>query len=265
MKKSIFFNHLLDMSRQENQPIEKAVEFAANLGFAGADVIWSTPEKLFETYELLKAFGIHVAEVTRFIELSSILDEDDVRQYLDSLSKCDCKIAMIIPDNRPDDKIFATVCENIARICEIAEGYNISVSVEDFDSADVIISNTTSIKSAFEKVPKFRHSLDTGNYAFFKESPVEAYELFGDRIIHVHLKDRAFSPTDNENPMPLADGTIAYPCALGDGFVEIETVLKLLSKDGYDGYLSVEHFGMNNMKKAIQRSSEYLDKLFLNL
>lgn len=260
MKKSIFFNHLLDMSRQENQPIEKAVEFAANLGFVGADVIWSTPENLFKTYELLKTFDIKIAEVSRFIDLSGSLDENDVRDFLESLSKCDCKTAMIIPKNKPDED-FLTICYNIARICEIAEEYNISVSVEDFDSVDVIISNTASIKSAFEKVPKLRHSLDTGNYAFFKESPIEAYELFRDRIIHTHLKDRAFSPTDNESPMPLADGTTAYPCALGDGFVKIETVLEMLSKDGYDGYLSVEHFGMNDMRKAIQRSSEYLDKI----
>lgn len=262
MKKSIFFNHLLDMSRQENQPIEKAVEFAANLGFVGADVIWSTPEKLFETYELLKAFGIHVAEVTRFIDLSSSFDEEDARSFLESLSKCDCKTAMIIPDNKPDED-FSTVCSNIAKICEIAEGYNISVSVEDFDSADVIISNTDSIKRAFEKVPKLRHTFDTGNYAYFNESATEAYKVFKDRIVHVHLKDRAFSPVEEGYPTTLADGTVAYPCALGDGCIEIEDILKTLLKDGYDGYITVEHFGIKDMKKATERSSKYLDKLIL--
>lgn len=258
MKKSIFHDHLLHMARQENQPLEKAVEFAANLGFVGADVIWSTPENLVETYELFKKYGIKIAEVSRFINLASDLDEKDVHDFLDYLSKCDCKIAMIIPQNKPDED-FSTVCSNIAKICGVADEYNISVSVEDFDSAAVIIRDTNSIEKAFQNVPKLCHSLDTGNYAFFKESPIEAYKLFRDRIIHVHLKDRSFSPTDNENPMPLVDTTTAYPCALGDGFVEIESVLKMLAKDGYNGYLSVEHFGMNNMKKAIEKSSEYLD------
>lgn len=264
MKKSVFFSHLVDAAKYENRPIDDIVRFASALGYVGADVGWSNAEDLCKINAILKESNMKIAQVYRFLNLFVPVDTKDVHSFFDCLEKIGCNKAMIVPDGaKKDGSGFDAVCDNLNAICNIADEYGVTVTVEDFDSADVIISNTDSIKRAFEKVPKLRHTFDTGNYAYFNESATEAYKVFKDRIVHVHLKDRAFSPVEEGYPTTLADGTVAYPCALGDGCIEIEDILKTLLKDGYDGYITVEHFGIKDMKKATERSSKYLDKLIL--
>jgi sugar phosphate isomerase/epimerase len=171
---------------------------------------------------------------------------------------------MIVPqraEKKPfTEEDFSTVCEALRTLCAMAKDYGITVTVEDFDGNDVIINNTVALKKAFDAVPDLHHSFDTGNYAFFGESEIEAFALFSDRIKHVHLKDRAFAPASREDlPGRLSDGTPFYPCAVGKGNLKIRECLRLLAEIGYDGYLSVEHFSHPKMKDAIRDSAKFLD------
>ena len=171
---------------------------------------------------------------------------------------------MIIPsgaENKPfTEEDFSIVFEALRRLCAMAKDYGIIVTVEDFDGNDIIINNTQALKKAFDAVPQLCHSFDTGNYAFFQESEIEAFALFKDRIKHVHLKDRAFAPpTSDAVPQILSDGTTSYPCAVGMGGIKIRECLRLLAEMGYDGYFSVEHFGHPKMKEAIRDSAMFLE------
>ena len=270
MKKSIIYDHILTAAKQENVPISEILSFAASLGYVGADVRWRSADALQETYETLKKAGLTLSSVYRFWSLAFPVSREDSIAFFSFLRACECDHAMIIPqiEGEPKDTNteFETVCANLNEICDVAKDYKINVTVEDFDAIDAIICNTETLRRAFDAVPMLRHTFDTGNYAYFYESPVSAFELFKDRIVHVHLKDRSLKPTSStQKAGSLCDGKTAYSCAVGNGFVEIEQCLKLLYENGYGGYLSIEHYGLDGMKTAIRESSEYVDGILSDI
>ena len=264
MKKSIFYEHIAEAARQENTTISEIAKYAASLGYSGSDVPWTSLEDFCRIYDILQESGIKIASVHRFWDIFSPLDTADADNFFKTLTNHGCFTAMIIPsgaENKPfTEEDFSTVCEALRTLCAMAKNYGITVTVEDFDSNDVIINNTGALKKAFAAVPDLYHSFDTGNYAFFGESEIEAFALFKDRIKSVHLKDRAFTPsTSDAVPQILSDGTTSYPCAVGKGDLKIRECLSLLAQISYDGYFSVEHFGHPKMKDAIRDSAKFLD------
>ncbi|MBO5326834.1 MAG: sugar phosphate isomerase/epimerase [Clostridia bacterium] len=270
MKKSIIYDHLLTAAEQEGVSIAKILSFAASLGYVGTDVRWRSADALCETQEMLKKEGFSLSSVYRFWDLTFPVDHEDANAFFACLGACGCDHAMIIPrgDGAIKDKnaAFETVCARLNEICDIAKNQKITVTVEDFDAVDAIICNTETLERAFVAVPKLRHTFDTGNYTYFYESPIAAFELFKDKIVHVHLKDRALAPVSStQKAGALCDGKAAYSCAVGDGFVEIEQCIRSLHKNGYNGYLSVEHYGLDQMKTAIQRSAAYIDRILADV
>lgn len=263
MKKSIFYEHIAEAARQENTAIFEIAKYAASLGYSGSDVPWESAESFGRIFDILKGAGIKIASAYRFWDIFSPLDAVDADHFFKSLADHGCFVAMIVPwraEKKPfTEKDFSTVCEALHTLCAIAKNYGVTVTVEDFDSNDMIINNTESIKKAFDAVPDLRHSFDTGNYSFFHESEIEAFTLFKDRIKNVHIKDRAFAPESSES---VSQGRVpTCPCAVGKGSLKIKECLKLLGEMGYDGYLSVEHFGHPKMKDAMRDSAEFLDSV----
>ena len=263
MKKSIFYVHIAEAAKQENTTVSEIAQYAASLGYSGSDVPWESAESFCRMYDILKEFGIKIASVYRFWDLFSPLDAADANHFFKTLADHGCFVSMIIPcraENKPfTEEDFNVVCEGLRKLCAIAKNYGVTVTVEDFDSNDMIINNTESIKKAFDAVPDLRHSFDTGNYSFFHESEIEAFTLFKDRIKNVHLKDKAFAPDASES---VSQGRVpTCPCAVGKGNLKIKECLKLLGEMGYDGYLSVEHFGHPKMKDAMRDSAEFLDSV----
>ena len=262
MKKSIFYDHILTAARQERASVEEMIAYVASLGYVGADVIWSDRERLLEIYRFLKAADMKITSVCLFCDLNDTLDYEGFVAFFECLRECGCQNAMMIPQALVKDKDtgFAAVCGALNEICGIAADYDVRVSVEDFDSADAIVGSGASVEKILCAVPSLFHTFDTGNYAYFNESEIEMYERFKHRIVHVHLKDRAKSPLlPNEKATIMIDGSLVYPCPVGKGFIQIEECLKRLYAFGYTGYVSVEHFDVGDMKKAIRESSEFID------
>ena len=269
MKKSIFYEHIIEAAKQENTAISEIVQYVASLGYSGCDVPWTAAEDFCQIYDILQESGIKIASVHRFWDIFAPLDTADAEQFFKTLADRGCFMAMIIPsraENKPyTEEDFSTVCEALRQLCDMAKNYGVTVTVEDFDSNDIIINNTAALKKAFDAVPDLYHSFDTGNYAFFHESEIEAFALFKDRIKSVHLKDRAFAPpTSDAVPQILSDGTTSYPCAVGKGDLKIRECLSLLAQISYDGYFSVEHFGHPKMKDAMRDSARFLDSIVSN-
>ncbi|MBO7150534.1 MAG: sugar phosphate isomerase/epimerase [Clostridia bacterium] len=265
MKKSIFYDHILLAARQECAEVSEIVEYAASLGYVACDVGWESADALRSVYSILQKAGLGISCVYRFIDFSNTVDIDDACMFFACLREFACDNAMVIAwgkEQKPNytDAEFETVCANLSTFCALAKPYGVRVSVEDFDSNEAIINNTAAFKRAFALVPALFHTFDTGNYAYFSESPTAAFHAFAKRISHVHLKDRSLAPNEYcQNASVLADGKKAYSCPNGMGFVEIRECIELLSRNGYDGYLSIEHFGLEHMKDAVRQSAAYVD------
>jgi sugar phosphate isomerase/epimerase len=87
---------------------------------------------------------------------------------------------------------------------------------------------------------------DPGNSVFsgWDPAPFPAdYELGRDRIRHVHIKD--------------PDSTRGY-VRLGDGDLDWPSILDLLARDGYEGFLSLEtHWRHGRQLTAAQRDEPW--------
>ncbi|MCA1575428.1 MAG: TIM barrel protein, partial [Acidobacteria bacterium] len=108
--------------------------------------------------------------------------------------------------------------------------------------------------------------LDTGHYFFGGGDPVEAVRLYGARIRHLHLKDVQLPILESAR----RDGigfleAVRHGvfCELGDGAVDLNTVIQGLSAEGYSDWAIVEQDvdtrseGVKPFESAL-RSRQYL-------
>ena len=48
------------------------------------------------------------------------------------------------------------------------------------------------------------------------------------------------------------------PVAVGDGYLPIAAIVGRLLRQGYDGYFTIEHFGVADYRQAIASSADFL-------
>ena len=108
--------------------------------------------------------------------------------------------------------------------------------------------------------------LDTGHYFFGGGNPVEAVRLYGDRIRHLHLKDvqlPILEAARRDGIGFLEAVRRGVFCELGEGAVELNTVVQEMSDGGYSDWAIVEQdvdarLGNVNPFESAVRSREYL-------
>lgn len=111
--------------------------------------------------------------------------------------------------------------------------------------------------------------LDMGHFAFGGGDPVEALEKYYDRIWHVHFKD--FDPKVGQDALEnnydyfksVEEGVF---CELGKGNVDFQSIVNILNKNGYDGWIVVEQDvlpGIGTPKKCADNNREFIRSLGL--
>ncbi|MCK4748073.1 MAG: TIM barrel protein [Bacteroidales bacterium] len=111
--------------------------------------------------------------------------------------------------------------------------------------------------------------LDMGHYAFGGGDPVEALKEYYNRIWHIHFKD--YDPVidkqasrDNFNYFESVEAGIF--CELGKGNVDFQSIVNILNKNDYDGWIVVEQDvlpGMGSPKGCAFNNREFIRKLGL--
>jgi inosose dehydratase len=111
--------------------------------------------------------------------------------------------------------------------------------------------------------------LDTGHYFFGGGDPVEAVRLYGARIRHLHLKDVQLPVLEaaRQNKVGFLEAVRrGVFCELGDGAVDLNTVIKELTAGGYSDWAIVEQdVDTRNMDvkpfESARRSRHYLQNV----
>jgi len=102
--------------------------------------------------------------------------------------------------------------------------------------------------------PNVRVNFDCANMVLYGAGdPVEAVEILGDRIAHVHMKDATWSSTPGK--------TWGQEVPLGDGDADIPRVVSKLRAIGYRGPLVIEREGGTNRLGDIRDAAELLQSL----
>ncbi|MDE7233656.1 MAG: sugar phosphate isomerase/epimerase, partial [Ruminiclostridium sp.] len=188
-----------------------------------------------------------------------------VHTVLKTLESCGAKLLMAIPGFFSPEDDRATALERMIagmeNLIEAAKAVEIGVCLEDFDDCTAPFSTIGGLNGFLERLPALGWAFDTGNFRYSEESETEAFQLLRNRIVHLHCKDRRFSPNrPNEEEKRTVGGKKMYPAAVGTGELPIETIVKELLRAGYQGWFAVEHFGSADQLSDIKKSAENLRK-----
>lgn len=181
-----------------------------------------------------------------------------------------CERIMVIPgfhadmDNQEQcareqaQMIAGTKC-----LSELAAQQGLTTTIECFDHAKSPIATIEGMAAFLDAAPELYVTLETGNFIFSGDDILEAHQRFAGRVRHVHLKDR-FLPSQAPEASPAGDpttaatGLVMYPCPVGHGHIPMEKVLDDLKARGYDGIMTIEHFGAASYYEAIRDSITWL-------
>lgn len=141
---------------------------------------------------------------------------------------------------------------------KVAEEMNIKMAVEnhfDFDSDEFL--------ALIEEVgsPYFGLTFDTGNFTRLLDEPVKAMEKLGNYVYATHLKDLKITPNT-----PADEWFFFSSVPVGDGYLNIPELARMLAGFNYQGLLAVEldfthpeYAGQEDA--AVEKSVKYLQKL----
>lgn len=266
-KISTFYDHIMDISRQEEMSMVEALQEARNLGVELLEV--SQNNLLGREDELgneLAYAGLKISSIPAYFDFGRDTDVDRQSEpTLEAARFLGVKTMLVIPgffqpEDGPEerDRQIKNMVECINRLAEKAAGYGVSLEMEDYDSDAAHFSTAAGVRDFLDGCPALSCCFDTGNFRFAAGDEIEAFEKLRDRITHVHWKDRAYTPLNGEAGLTAADGQKLYPCPVGSGEMKLEELADRLKKEGYSGICTVELYGANKTADYLKRSVSWL-------
>jgi inosose dehydratase len=233
-------------------PPERVLAEMASLGLAATELgpVGYLPLESSEVRALLDRHGLRV--VAGFVPL--VLHErsmDDARvadQIAALLAALDADVLVVAavtdadwsPRVALDDAAWRRLSDHLAEIADLAAGYGLTVAVHPH--AGTLLETEEDIERilASSDVP---FCLDTGHCAIGGADPVDLVRRYGERIVHVHLKDVDLNLAEQvrSGALSLVEATrrgLFRP--LGSGGAEIGEVVGLLDQAGYGRWLVLE-------------------------
>ncbi len=263
MKIGIFFDHLRVASDQTGLPLNKVVQEAAGLGIDYVHVngeFWMNNEQRVD--ELLQNAGLRVGAVDGFFALTQGEETDKAEELIRFMSRKGVEQLLLIPgfvhEAQSRQSAMDEALKHMKHLVYLARCMHVQCSLEDFDNVAAPFGTWQELKWYVEQIPELRISFDTGNFAYFAQDALEAYEQLSPYVCLVHLKDRKYEGRPGEKGLIAADGKKLYPSAVGSGQMPIKKLIARLTADGFDGCMTIEHFDSADMMSDMRQSVGWL-------
>lgn len=267
MQMATFYDHIKDIAHQKRLPLGEALAQAKALGIGAVEV--SQNSVLGREDELgheLAYAGLEISSIPAYFDFGRDTDVDRQSEpTLEAARYLGVKKLLAIPGFFTEGDSTAAQgrqAQNMAacinRLADKAAAYGVSLYMEDYDSLLAPFSTTMGVRFFLDHCPGLSCCFDTGNFRFAGEDELEAYGQLKDRVGHVHLKDRAYSPAWGTHAAAGADGRALYPAPVGQGEIQIGPLLAALEREGYTGWCTIEHYGAADMWAALETSVAWL-------
>lgn len=262
-----FYDHIIDISRQEGIPVMEAMQRVKELGVEFLEVSQnSVIGREDELGQQLSFAGLGISTIPSYFDFGRDRDvEKQSAPILESARFLGASRILVIPgfwdlsdSEEKKKRQLLQMREGVLRLSELSEKYGVSLVMEEYDSETAPFSTAEGVRGFLDACPKLSCAFDTGNFRFAAQDELKAYELLKDRISHVHLKDRAYRPQNGEEAKTAVDAVPLYPAPVGFGEIKIEELISRLRKDGYDGIYTIEHYGSNAMLDYLERSVKWV-------
>lgn len=268
MKISVFYDHILNASKQTEKPLKEVIAEAARAGIQAVELDLHNFTDTTDHLGLLAEAGIAAACVNGHYSMDRSFDTVQARAHIDSALRAGTDKILVVPGYLSEEEgdalgkvihdkaatfAFLEACpaavrirEGLEKIVEMAADKGITVTIEDFDNTASPLSGLNSMLWYLEKIPKLMCTFDTGNFVTHGDDLFEAWETLKDRVVHVHCKDRG-------------NGVVSF----GGGQLPCSQILQQMKADGYEGYGAIEHYGAADHLSLILRSTAFMKGLDL--
>ena len=268
MKISVFYDHILNASRQTGKPLEEVIGEASLAGIQAVELDLHNFTDTTDHLRLLREDGIKVACVNAHYSMDKSFDTAQAEAHIDSAILAGTGIILVVPGYLSEEEgaalgkvihdkantyAFLEACpaavrirEGLEKIVEMASDKGVTVTLEDFDNTSSPLSGLNSMLWYLEKIPGLMCTFDTGNFVTHGDDLFEAWETLKDRVVHVHCKDRG-------------NGVVSF----GGGQLPCAQILQKMKADGYEGYGAIEHYGATDHLSLILRSTAFMKGLDL--
>jgi len=269
MKLSVFFDHILQAQEQTGKSLEELLAGGRSAGIEAVEINLSYLCEHSEVWDALKKADLGVSCIYEFYDMGRCDESEKVRRHVETAIKVGAKRILVVPgflfgEASKEMQRCMTVQENIidffesnSEIKRMAEGLSfaakcgiekdIVVTVEDFDGLDSPLAGMYGIHWFLQRVPELMYTLDTGNFIFYGEDIIDAFELLKERIAHVHCKDR----------QPKTNASVQT----GTGYIPFKEIIGRCKMQNYDGFLAIEHFDVDGQEECMRGSAEFLKEM----
>lgn len=270
-----------------NLVYERGIEYAADLvkecGYRGVEFFPSekmgatafSPATAVDYKKALDARGLVTVCVSCGVSLikedsPDVIDMNTVKKLCEYVDFAEAIGARLLHhtlyfriDKKPEfhyDDAYAAILEGARLVAEYAEKHGVRIIYEPqgwlFNGKKGFLRFYNDIKSLTKNVGI---CLDVGNTYWVDEDPLEITELLSDEIFHVHIKDYAIG--DGLSDKKTLSGLSIREVPIGSGMIPIPDILRILKKNGYSGFYSIEDSTDTTMKKKCQAMMNIFENL----
>ncbi len=260
------------------------IEKAKEMGFDGIEFVeneFTNPDKAHLIYEKCASVGIAPVNFCVGGNLA-IEDRSELKKEIDRLKRMvDIAALMGVPMMRHDvaygpfnrtyntgyDAAIPYIAEGAREVTEYAQSKGIRTMTENhgFFSQDALRVEKLINAVGHEN---FGALVDIGNFMCADEDPTHSVGIMKGYAFHVHCKDFYFkSGTEiapGEGWFQTRSGNYLRGCLIGFGSARAPQSIRVLKSSGYDGYMSIEFEGGEDVFWALTQSLSNL-KRFLEL
>jgi sugar phosphate isomerase/epimerase len=184
---------------------------------------------------------------------------------VDSAVKFGAGVVRVYAGNVKDDISFEQAFDWIVEGLKIGAAYAESKGVKlALENHGKLAGKSGQVLKILDAVgsPALGANPDTGNFLLVRETPFEAVKALSKRINMVHFKDFHNVPDEWQGfAYTSLDGAKFVGKAVGEGDVDLASVVAALKADGFDGWLNIEYEGEEDPLVAVKRSVESTLKL----
>ncbi len=236
-------------------PLEKTLEFIENLGLDYVELVHQFPceylnVNLLESYNL--KYTIHAPFMD--VNIASLQDKSrsnsiaQIKESIDLANRLNCEAVVVhpgltsfLPNKYFPQKVIESANSSIKELGEYSKDLGVLTTIENMPNfPSMIYQNMFELNDLLVSLD-MHMTLDIGhaNHAGYS-----ADEMYFDSIKHIHAHDN-FGDDDSH-------------LALGEGSIELNTIINTLEKNNFDGIYIIEV----NDYDSIKKSYEYLKKNF---
>lgn len=171
----------------------------------------------------------------------------DMKTGIDTANALEVGLMRVFSGNRKEGYELADgmdwIIDGLAQSAEYAAAHGVVLALENHG---LMAGRSDQVRYMIETVnsPSLRANLDTGNFLLVGQNPTDAARDLADVVALVHLKDFAVAPAGQTSHVYKGLDGVGYTgTVVSEGQVDLAEIISILSKAGYDGWLSLEYEG----------------------